>query len=85
MKNINYSHTKKIQGAVISSVVFILLFMFFIGLITYFQITEVEKMPIILYIFVIGMFVVPIIGIVINLISRIKEIKGGEEDEASKY
>lgn len=28
---------------------------------------------------------VPIIGIIIALIQRIKEINGGEEDEASKY
>ena len=42
-------------------------------------------MPWILYIFIMVIFIFPIVGIVYNLIVRIKEINGGEEDEASKY
>lgn len=85
MRDVSYEQAKKIQGAVVSSVIFILFFIFLAGLITYFQITEVEKMPMVLYVFFMGVFLVPTISVVINLIIRIKEIKGGEEDEASKY
>ena len=85
MRDINKAHSIKIRGAIISSITFILLFLFFAGLITYFQMTETEKMPLALYIFCMALFILPTISIIINLIARIKEIKGGEEDEASKY
>lgn len=78
-------HSKKIWGAISSSLIFIFLFLFFIGMITYFQLTEVENMPMVLYFFLVGVFVIPMISIVMNLIARIKEIRRGEEDEASKY
>lgn len=35
--------------------------------------------------FFIGLLVIVIIGIILALAGRIKEIKGGEQDEASKY
>ena len=76
---------KKILGAVISSLIFSLLFLFLIGIITYFQVTEEDKMPVILYAFFVFVMVLPILGVVYNLIIRIKEIRKGEEDEASKY
>lgn len=85
MRDLKEDQTKKINGAIISSIVFIIFFIFFAGLITYFQLTETEKMPMALYIFFIAMFIIPTISVIINLITRIKEIKGGEEDEASKY
>jgi len=85
MKNINRSRKKKIIEAIISSAIFSLIFIFFIWLFTYLQMTEVEKIPWALYVFLILLFGLPIIGIVVNLITRIKEINGGEEDEASKY
>lgn len=83
--NLTKDQSKKITGAIISSIIFILLFLFFIILITYFQLTETEKMPMALYIFIMAIFIVPMISVIINLFIRIKEIKGGEEDEASKY
>ena len=85
MKDTKNDHSIKIRGAIISSITFIFLFLFLAGLITYFQFTETEKMPIALYIFIMGIFIIPTISVIINLITRIKEIKGGEEDEASKY
>lgn len=85
MRDLKEEQAKKINGAIISSIVFIIIFIFFAGLITYFQLTETEKMPMALYIFFIAMFIIPTISVIINLITRIKEIKGGEEDEASKY
>lgn len=85
VNDLNKDREKKIWGAVISSVIFLLLFLFLAGLITYFQMTEEEKMPMVLYVFFMGVFVVPMISVIMNLNIRIKEINGGEEDEASKY
>lgn len=76
---------KRIISAVISSLVFSVFFLLIGGIITYFQITETEKMPWILFVFVTFIFTIPVIGIIYNLIIRIKEIMKGEEDEASKY
>lgn len=85
MRNTKTDNSKKIRGAIISSTIFSLFYLFIGLIITYFQFTESEKMPWILYIFIMLIFILPIIGIATNLVARIKEIKGGEEDEASKY
>lgn len=85
MRDVRSNNKKKILGAVISSIIFSLFFLFLIVIITYFQFVEVDKMPWILYIFILSLFLIPILGIYSNLFIRIKEIKGGEEDEASKY
>lgn len=85
MRNINTNNTKKILGAIISSTIFELFLALSIGIMTYFQITETNKIPWPIYIGILLMFVLPFIGIIINLIKRINEIKKGEEDEASKY
>lgn len=85
MRNLKTSKRKKIVGAILSSFLFGLFFLFFVGMITYFQMVEADKMPWVLYWFLMVLFAFPVIGIVYNLIVRMKEIKGGEEDEASKY
>ena len=85
MRNIKTNKKKKIIGAILSSAIFSLFFLFIAGIITYFQVTEAEKMPWFLYSFLMLLFLFPLIGIIYNLIVRIKEINGGEEDEASKY
>ena len=85
MRDLKTSHSKKIWGAIVSSVVFSLLFIFILSIISYFQFKEAEKMPWIIYYFLIFVLVIPIISIVINLGIRIREIRKGEEDEASKY
>ena len=85
MEKIKKTHKQKIGGAIFSSLVFSSLFLFLIGIISYFEFTETDKIPLILYIFFMILFGLPVLGIIINLINRIKEIKGGEEDEASKY
>lgn len=85
MRNTKTSKTKKIVGAVISSFLFGMFFLFLIGIITYFQCTEPKNMPWLIYAFLILILGTPLLGIIVNLISRIKEINGGEEDEASKY
>ncbi len=76
---------KKIFGAVMSSVLYSIICLLVPIIITYFQITEVDKIPWLFYYIIILFYLLPVIGIIINLIGRIKEIKGGEEDDASKY
>lgn len=85
MRDVKTNRIKKIVGAILSSVIFSLFFVFLVSMSTYFQLTEDEKMPWIIYILILTIFGTPIIGIIGNLIARIKEINGGEEDEASKY
>lgn len=85
MKEVKTNKKKKIQGAIFSSIIFSFFFLFILGIVTYFQFTDIDKMPWILYVFFVLIFIFPLFGIIINLIDRIKEINKGEEDEASKY
>lgn len=85
LRSIHVNKAKKIKGAILSSLTFGSFFLFLIGVISYFQFTESDKIPWLIYFFFIGIFGFPVIGIVYNLIIRIREIQGGEEDEASKY
>ncbi len=85
MRDVKTNKKKKIFGAVISSLIFSLFFIFMIGLFTYIQFFEKDSMPWVLYGIMVLLFGTPLIGIIGNLVQRIKEIKGGEEDEASKY
>ena len=85
MRDVSTDKRSKIIGSIFSSGIFIFIFGFLIWIMTYFQLTETEQMPWVLFWFLIMFFVVPIIGTLYNLVVRIKEINGGEEDEASKY
>lgn len=85
LRDVKTSNGKKIRGACLSSLASSILFILMIVMITYFQITESSNMPWIAYIIAIGLLSIPVIGIGYNLFIRIKEIEGGEEDEASKY
>lgn len=85
MRSVRVNKRKKIQGAILSSTIFGGFFLFLIGIISYFQFTEENAMPWLVYFFLILLLGFPIVGILYNLIQRIKEINGGEEDEASKY
>lgn len=85
MRKDYYNKSEKIIGAILSSIILSLFFVFMIALFIYLQNTETDKLPWLLFLFFIIIFSLPIIGIIYNLIIRIKEIKGGEEDEASKY
>lgn len=77
-------NNKKV-GAIVSSIIFCLMFLFLGCMILYFQLTDEETIPWILFVILEFILFIPIIGIIYNLIVRIKEINGGEEDEASKY
>ncbi len=76
---------KKIWGAILSGGAFILYLSFFLYLIFFFEVDSTEKLPVGLFIFLIIILSIPLIGIVASLVSRIREIKGGEEEEAKKY
>ncbi len=79
------SKASKIVGAIFSSAVIGLFFLIMVASITFFQFTEEEVAPWGWYIFLMCLFGLPLVGIIFNLISRIREVLGGEEDEASKY
>lgn len=85
LRDVAKNHQKKILGAVISSICFSLIFIFVLVLISYFQFTQSEKIPWLIYGVIVFVLLLPVIGIGVNLVKRIREIRGGEEDEASKY
>lgn len=80
MKENKDNKRKEIITSIISSLVFILL-----DLILLFAIILDKEVPILISIMFVIIFGLPVIGIIINLILRIKEINGGEIYEASKY
>ena len=76
-------HMKKKMGAVIGGVVMMMLMAFIIGMILWGN--SVDPIPMGLLLFLIGIPAVIIVGIIIVMLGRLKEIEGGEEDEAAKY
>ena len=76
-------HMKKKLGAVIGGVVMIILMFFMIGLFLWGN--SQEALPVGILAVFIGIPSIVIICIIVALRSRLKEIEGGEEDEASKY
>ncbi len=85
LKEVKTSKMKKILGAIVSSCVFSFLFLCLIGIISYFQLVESEKIPWVVYGIILLILFIPVFGMGKNLVSRIIEINKGEEDEASKY
>ena len=79
------NNKKKIVGAVLSSLVYTFFIVMYLTLIIYFQITDTDKIPAFIFVLLVIVLSVPIIGIIINLIMRINEIKSGEEEKSSKY
>lgn len=76
-------HMKKKMGAVIGGGLMIVLMAFVIGMILWGN--SVDPIPTVLLLFLIGVPTVMIVGIIIVMRGRLKEIEGGEEDEAAKY
>ena len=74
---------KKLMGAIIPGIVMILILAASIAAIAWMN--TIEKIPVIVNIILLGLLAIVIICIVAAIIGRMKEIKGGEEDEASKY
>ena len=74
---------KKLMGAIIPGIVMILILAASIAAIAWMN--TIEKIPVIVNIILLGLPAIVIICIVAAIIGRMEEIKGGEEDEASKY
>ena len=77
------THRKKTIGALIGAASMTAIMAAIIGFMMWAHLQE--PLPLGLLIFIIAVPVVTIIGTITALVGRIKEIKGGEEDEASKY
>lgn len=76
-------HMKKKMGAIIGGVVMIVFMIFLIGMFLWGN--SVDPIPLGLLIVLVAIPVVIIVCIIGVLIGRIREIDGGEEDEAAKY
>ncbi len=76
-------HKKKIMGAALGGGIMVLLMAALLIFMIWCSLTE--PVPIGVLLFMTAAPVVVIIGVVAALVGRVKEIKGGEEDEASKY
>ncbi len=76
-------HMKKKTGAVTGGAVMMIFMVFLIGMILWGN--SVDPIPIGLLLFLIAIPTVMMIAIIVVLRNRLKEIEGGEEDEASKY
>ena len=74
---------KKLMGAIIPGIVMILILAASIAAIAWMN--TIEKIPVIVNIILLGLPAIVIICIVAAIIGRMTEIKGGEEEEASKY
>lgn len=75
---------KRKQGAFLAAGCAILFMAWFLGVMGLAMATDPE-VPVLLVIFIIAFPVIGITGILLALFQRIKEIEGGELDEASKY
>ena len=78
-----YDVKKTRTGAIIAAIVFIAIMIGLVAAVIWGQI--MEPMPIGLFIFIEAIPLAVIIGVIIALVQRINELKGGEYDEARKY
>lgn len=76
-------HKKKIMGAVLGGGIMVILMVIFMGIMVWGSM--VDPVPIGVLLFMIGIPAAVIAGVIAAFIGRVKEIEGGEEDEASKY
>ena len=76
-------HRKKKLGAAIGGIFMIVLMAFFMGILLWGN--SQEPLPPVLLVFLIGFPILFIVCTAVALRSRLKEIEGGEEDEAAKY
>lgn len=79
------NNTKKILGAVLSSMLFLSIYIGMMFSFIYLGLYEDSGIPKLYVIFIMIILSIVCISMIVNLINRIKEIVGGEEDEASKY
>lgn len=77
-------HRKKKAGAIIGGIVMIAFLLVMTGITVWGKYSDPD-MPMALAVVLVAVFVAIIIAIIVALKSRLKEIDGGEEDEALKY
>ena len=77
--------SKKIWGAALAGLSVILYYGILLWIVISADIQADDKMPISIFIIVVGAFLIPIIGVLIAFLIRLQEIKSGEEEEAKKY
>ena len=78
-------NAKKIIGAIIPFAVIEFILVSMLIVVGYNGLIDFKNMPLLFFIIIVLYLLTPIICLIVSLISRIKEIKSGEEDEASKY
>ena len=76
-------HKKKRNGAIIGAAVMVLLML--ITIVIIFWANTQDPIPLGMLLLIAGIPAVIIVGTLVALVGRMKEIEGGEEDEASKY
>ncbi len=76
---------KKKTGSILSATVMITFFLTFLGFMIFAMTESTGEEPTIMFIVMIAFMALCVLGVVIALIQRLKEINGGEEDEANKY
>ena len=81
--DVNDVHRKKTFGAVTGAVIFIVLMVLLIALVLWSN--SQDPIPDILLGTILGFPLIAIVCVIMALSQRMKEIKGGEEDEAAKY
>ena len=82
----NHDILRRYAPPVLAAVVFAGLMAAVIALIVWAcTVDPAEAPPLPLLIFIMAILVVPIVGVFAALVQRFKQIKGGEEDAASKY
>ena len=77
-------HMKKKAGAIIAGVTVIVYMLCMFAILVWAKVNEPD-MPMLLTLFIAAVCLVVCVGIGVAIRGRIKEIDGGEEDEASKY
>ena len=75
---------KKLLGALLSGEISIIYFGTLLFIFTSLGINT-KDIPLPIFILIVLFLLMPLIGIIIALISRIKEISNGEEEQAKKY
>lgn len=85
MKKFSDEQKTKLVGTIVSGLLCGGYFLLLIILIIYCQFVASEKMPGILFLLMVCILLLPFIGILYSFISRVREIRSGEEEEASKY
>ena len=75
---------KKLIGAILSGAAFIIYYVVLFGVFVYFDFIT-DDMPVSIFLIICFLLMIPLTGIIIALVLRIREIQEGEEEEASKY